>query len=243
LLQFSSHAWVRTVALGLMLTALAMVGHVAGAILLWVPDQIRSVQVHLAAAVLLVIAVFVATWGEGTMVSGSATTRWLARLAALAALLPWVALAVIILRNRDPDALLQFRRTIKLLVIVELAIQAFLAVVMGFYATHLAIRVPSDTLAIQSKTTGWLAGVVCLVLLGIQFFDMTERTYYMMFMCSFPMVVGLLVILAWGMITLMRLGFDMRQAATAGELITVRRMERIAAKKRPPPGRDEGIDV
>jgi hypothetical protein len=55
----------------------------------------------------------------------------------------------------------------------------------------------------------------------------------MFFMCSFPLAAGLLAIMAWTILTLLRMFLDMRASATAGDAITARRARRQAAKQTP----------
>jgi len=65
-------------------------------------------------------------------------------------------------------------------------------------------------------------------------FEMTEGYFPMFFMCSFPMIAGFVAIFLWAMITLLRLNFNLRAAAVAGETITMRKAERAAARNKKP---------
>ncbi len=230
LLQFADTGWVRSVALGVMLIVPAIITHIIGCALKWVHSSSATHakgMFHGTGAVLLLAGVFIATRKEPGSVRGFGS-RLSIRLLALFAAVIWG-----IFLFWAFDAMTLFPGAVKFLLDTVLLTQAVMAVMLGFYFRGLAMRIPDDSLASHTSLTGWCSALACLTMAGLYFLEMTQGFYPSFFMCSFPMVAGFLAIFIWTMITLLRLGLNMRAAAEAGESIARKRIERAAARKKP----------
>ena len=110
---------------------------------------------------------------------------------------------------------------------VELGLQGLVAVPLGFYGAEMARRVPSDVLITHTKTAGWLVAIACWMLAVIQAMNMIEASFLQLFMCSLPLVTGVVVIYMGGLVTAVRMWGEMRRRQRQ-ELIILRREERLA---------------
>ena len=225
LFQFADVAWARRGALGLVLIVPGIAGHVFGAVLLWMDLPTAKGLAHAVAAVVLAVGVFLATRKEpGPAAKTSSLALW-ARVCALASMMVWLILGLIAMK------LLVTHGMVKPLVLLVLVIQTALAVLLSYVVSGMALRIPNDTLSSHAIYTGWATAAVCATLLVIQELDLITSVHLMFFTCSFPMIGGFMVILCWAMITLLRMGLDMRAAAQAGAAITSRRQQRLAARR------------
>jgi hypothetical protein len=235
LYQFADPRWVRGQATGLMLIIPGIALHVVGAVLQWEKAFEAKGIAHLAAAVLVAAGVLLATRREPrTLAKGSQLppvakpsplVPWV-RLLALASLVAWIILAWIAF---GPGVGLG---TIKAFLLPLLVCQAVLAALLANLVSGMASRLPSDSLSTHSIYSGWGTAAVCITLFFIQLFEMNKGDYPMFFMCSFPLVAGLVTLLVWAMITLLRMGLEMRVSATAGENIAAQRAQKMARKQR-----------
>jgi hypothetical protein len=220
LLQFSSPAWVRTMATGFIMLALAIATHMLAAALRFTSPPIIGALLHLAAASLLLISILTATRVEsaigGKALIGTTAARWLA----LAAAVLWLVLLLLILGigHRTGEVM-------KWLTVLALACHALIAIAFGLYTRALAQRIPDDDLANHSLNLSWLVALVCIALMAIQVLDLTTRVHLMFFFCSFPMIAGFVAILLWGMVTLLRTAIALRASAIAGEDIAAHRSQ------------------
>jgi hypothetical protein len=180
-----------------------------------------------AAALLLAAAVWLLTRPEPA--PRGTPSRWplVTRLVALATMLPWIALALMIV-----DILPWSPGLAKALVLLALLGHAALAVLLGFHLSALAARAPDDTLARHAVNAGGATALACALLLVIQALELTTPIHLMFFTCSFPLIAGVLAIFLWASITVLRLGLVMRESARAGDEIKARRLQRMAAQKR-----------
>lgn len=244
LLQFAGAGWVRSVALGLLLLVPATALHIAGCILNrmsnFTRDDARADALmhakgitHLAGAVLMVIGVFLATRRQSGAAEGGRSVAWWARGLSVATLLVWCMAAAVALEIWPPQwgSFAQIKKYLTLLVLPP---QGALCILLAFHCLRLARRIPNDSIAAHSNYTGWLSAVVCATLFGLIALELDKGDFPQFFMCSFPLVSGLGVILLWTMITLLRLALDMRNSAGAGEAIAYERQNREAARKKPP---------
>ena len=149
-----------------------------------------------------------------------------ARALAIAAALAWLLLGLIALK------LFASHGMTKPLVLLALLAQGILSAQLGIYCNSLAARVPDDRLASHSLYVGWLMAAACGLLMVVQALDLTTIVHLMFFMCSFPMIAGILLILLWAVVTLLRLGLNLWISANAGETITTLRRQRTAARQR-----------
>jgi hypothetical protein len=202
-LKFADPTWLVGVAAGMTLILPGVVGHVVAAVLRY--GNLRAAAlVHLAAAGLVAGAVWKATRAApGERPDGLAKTAWGAAAAAVAL---WAVVCL-------PALHLLPREVAKPLVLLTMIDHAVLAVALGFYVSGLAARLPDDTLTAHSLHTGWLVAAVCGTCFGIQLLELTTFVHLMFYFCSFPLIFGLLVILAWGMVTLARVAASLRSAA------------------------------
>ena len=107
--------------------------------------------------------------------------------------------------------------------VLALACDGGFAIAFGLYTRALAQRVPDDGLATQSFNLSWMAGSVCVALMAIQALGLAAPEYLTSFLCSFPMIGGFLVVIAWSMVVVLRTSFELRAAAVAGESISAKR--------------------
>jgi hypothetical protein len=225
-LQYSDPTWLRLVAMGMVLIAPAIALHVTGAVLRWISDLPKGAA-HLAGAVFLTIGAFLVTLkeprpeglGDGPRGSGRGLVLGL-RILVLIELALWTMLALVSWKVMFAP--------VKWWVVLVLACQAAIAVMLGFYVSGLAARIPDDRLASHSSLCGWLVGLVCVSLMILRSLELTTPVHLGFFPCSFPMIGGMTALLLWAIITLMLMGANLRAAAIAGAQITARRIGRVA---------------
>jgi uncharacterized protein (DUF983 family) len=219
LLQFSSPAWLRTMANGLVMVGAAIGAHVFAAALRWTQPQVGA-MIHLGAAALLFVGTLTATRMEsdigGKLLTGTAVARW----ASLAAAAVWAVLLLLALGVGHHTHV-----AAKWLTVLALACDGVYAIAFGLYNRALSERIPDDGLANQSLNVGWLAVAACLALMVIQALEITTTVHLMFFFCSFPMIGGFLAIFAWSMVIVLRTAFELRASAVAGESISAKRAQ------------------
>jgi hypothetical protein len=224
-LKFSDPAWVRRVAMGLVLMIPGIAGHIVAAFFRWsITNDERRTTIHLFSAAFLVVAVFVSTWKEPGTKRGM-LTLW-ARIMVLAALGFWIGLFMVFRRE---DFNMQIVRA---LICPALICHVALAAMMGIYCGELAMRIPDDGLSWHAIHGGWVVAAANGLLLVLHFLQLTTPVHFMFFTCSFPMIGGLLVIFFWAMVTLLRLALNLRLCAKAGDEIVALRTQRMAAREK-----------
>jgi hypothetical protein len=232
LFQCVDPSWVRASATGLMLLIPGMALHVVGAAFRIMDAPRPKGLCHIAGAVLVAMGAMLATRKErkpgvnmsesGRVVGPSAMATWV-RVLALASLVLWLLLGTHSLRwwgNYDDIP--------KVPVLLVLLCQGVMAALLAYLVSALATRVPDDSVSTQAIYSGWGTAAVCFTLFMIQWLELTTSIHMMFFTCSFPMIGGFLVILAWASVTLLRLALAMRTAAAIGSEMAARRVQRLA---------------
>ncbi len=75
----------------------------------------------------------------------------------------------------------------------------------------LALRVPSDSLAAQLFNLAFLVPGVCVGLMVLQILGQANiRGIEEKFICGFSIIGGLVVVLLWAVVTVLRLGIELR---------------------------------
>ncbi|HVT80307.1 MAG TPA: hypothetical protein VHM90_06585 [Phycisphaerae bacterium] len=235
MLQFADARWVRSVATGCLILIAAIAIHMLGSILKWTHSSQPTFKgwAHAIGAVLLVAGTFLATRKDPA--SPASPAAIIARILAGIALVGWLyflSLAFKVAAHQEglPDNTVAFKGLLGLVLLS----QAALAVVLGFHLRSLAGRIPDDSLASHAFHAGWIVAIVCSAMAVIYACEMQKGYFPMFFMCSFPLIAGFVAIFVWAMVTLLRLNFNLRAAAVAGETITLRKSERAAARNKKP---------
>ncbi len=230
LLKFAPGSWVRSVATGLTLITLSIPLHVVGSVFRWIAvygapsaHPIKA-MFHLAAAIVLLMGVFNVTRKDSTA-KDAAGPRMVARGAAVVAAAFWLMLLLLALKTPDSSI-----GIVKVLLEPALLSQAVLAVALGFHVRNLASRVPDDGLASHVDFNAGLCALVCGLCMVLWYLELLTPDNFRFFMFSFPIILAFLVILSWAMVTLLRLGANLRACAAEGDLIVAKRMERMTAR-------------
>jgi uncharacterized membrane protein len=222
LLQFSNVGWTRSISWGPALVSAAVLLHVGGAVLAWIAstdthDRLARV-LNLAASLVALAGIWIVTRGEG----GGAPQRRgaLAMVARVAALGVCGLMVGVVMATFAKQA--GFERA---MMVGTLATMAVGTLCLCFFLSALAARIPNDSLAGQFQNLAWVLPGVLVVLIIARFVDVNLFLEYLFF-CGFPMVGGLVGLVGWGAITLLRLTLDLRNAATAAEDIVAHRVKR-----------------
>ena len=224
-MQFAKTGWVRMIAWGLLLIVPAALLHLAGCGVNRLkiyqnsdPDNHAFAHpkalLHGAAALLMTAGVFIATLRQPGTSAGRPGIPLACRVLSLVVLLVWLiagAYALDILKAQ-PASYSQLEKTLALLALLS---QGAPCILLAFHCSRLAARLPNDTLRTHAYYTGWLCALVCATLFGLIALEMDRGLFPLFFMCSFPLIAGMLVIILWAMITLIRLALDLRTTAAA----------------------------
>ena len=230
-LQFSDGAWLRRLSNGTLLVGAGIVVQMGGISLGMVERWRAGVLVQVVAAGAIMMGMWMATRQE----PGIGTTRL-----PLAAYARWTSLIVAVLWLAE---LLKVMKTgVKLdehgvpsrdmLTLMALTATAVEAVVAGLHFRMLAARVPSDSLVAHLFNLSFLVTAVCVGLIGLQLLGQANTKHISeTFLCGFSIIGGMGVVMLWAVVTVLRLGIEIRNCAVAGENIAVRKAMKAAAKK------------
>ena len=224
LLQFSSTGWVRGLTLGMFWLALGVGGQAAAVFFAWGLSPKIGDGIHLAAACATIIGTWIITQPEpgiGTAKTSFATSS--RGLSLVVATLWGVNLAAMIMHKP------YFEHCFMYLTLLAMAAQAMY---LGAHLRIVATRIPSDSLATQSFNMGWLFAIMCVFFIILQYFGIANVGYLQFFFCSFPMVGGLIAIILWAMVTLIRMGFEIWQCAVTASVIAEKKAARAAGQKK-----------
>ena len=202
-LKFANPAWVRRVAVGLLLIIPGIVGHIIAAFLRWMITNEARTTIHIFSAAFLIVAVFVTTWKEPGTKRGQ-LSLW-ARIVVVAALGFWIGLFLVF---QHEDFSIQVVRALILPCAALpggalLPCWACIAVIWPC-----ASRMMRST-GMRFTAAGWSPRPMACSWGSISC-SSRHLMHFMFFMCSFPMIGGLLVIFMWAVVTLVRLALNLR---------------------------------
>lgn len=218
ILQFSDTSWLRSVSTGYLLILSALIMHLVAAGLRWnMSAGAIRVTLHIAAALVMVLGVFMATKGEPSRSARLSGLTSVARFAAIGSLLFWIPLTLLAWN------MYSFKHEMILFAICVLMSQGTLAATLGLYTSGLAARVPDDSLATQAINAGWAVTLACLIMAVLHFLGMSGAL--ILIFCSFPLIGALLAIFLWAATIPVRIASSLRSAAVAADAIAYRRAE------------------
>jgi signal transduction histidine kinase len=75
--------------------------------------------------------------------------------------------------------------------------------------------------------------VVCVGLIGLQLLGQANTRHISeTFLCGFSIIGGMGVVLLWAVVTMLRLGIEIRNCAVAGEMIQARKVMKTQQQER-----------
>jgi hypothetical protein len=209
-------AFVRSLAWGALLLALAIPLHIAGIFFGVAGARPEQGVIHVAAAVLVLAGVLLVTRRDATLVvTYQKHARW-ARLMAATCAAFWLVVGVFPW-SRSTFWLVDY------LVAAAMIAQCALALALATYCWYLALRVPDDGLAGSLYNGGCSIALISVLFAGIQALGMTDPLFLVAWSWPFPLSEIVLGVFVWCAITVWRLALNMRACAREAEAMEQQR--------------------
>jgi hypothetical protein len=201
LLQFSSIPRLRRLALGALGVGVAVLGHLAAALVAgYFHAWHLATAIHAAAAVLVLVGIGLLTTLDSPQRPAPVFLALATRGFALAAAVMWIATA----------SLTHAAHHLLWLTVPALIAMAGTGVALGLLAGRLAGRIPHDGLARQFRNFPLLLPPCFALVIFFQFVDPTP--YYLYFFGALPLLGALIGMTLWVAATLLRLAWELRVA-------------------------------
>lgn len=216
LLQFSYPGRIRRLSWGALALALAVPAHVGGVLVTHVAKEpVPGAGLQALGAILTLGGIWILTTREEGMPQRRAALGVMARVLAVAVAGLLAVATYLISRNSGATTYA---------IVPAISGMAAEAVAFGLFASSLAARIPHDGLINQLRNFALLLPPFLAAVLVSLFVDLSP--YYAAFFCTFPLIGGMLGLMAWVAVTLLRLMLELRHVAQAADAIVLKRFQK-----------------
>ena len=215
-LQFSNPRWLKVLSNAALLLALAIVAQLAAIAVGWKDAQQGAAALALA-AFFAALAVWLLTRTEPEKKSKS-VLRLAARLTAVTIAILWLLAIFIPHKNIDP------------LAIAALLATAAQGTLLSLHLRTLAARIPNESIMAHFLNLAYAVPAISLILITAQIFGQTNIKIWRLkewLFCGITIEAIMALIMLWAVLTLLRFAIELRNCATAGKDIELRKNQKI----------------